>query len=74
MPPRSEKHANFRRLAEARTEKLLEGIRKLANLSSPNYEFEYAEVKKIFDTLQEGLEEAHGRFRRGLTQRRRFTL
>jgi hypothetical protein len=74
MPPRSEKHANFRRLAQARTERVLEELRKLANLSSPNYEFEDTEVEKIFDTIQDGLEEARGRFRRGLTKRRRFTL
>jgi hypothetical protein len=40
MPPRSEKHKNFRRLAQARTDMVLEALRKLANLSSPNYEFD----------------------------------
>ena len=45
-PTRSEKNANFRRLAQARTQRVLEVIlRKLANLSSPNYEFEDAEVE-----------------------------
>ena len=74
MPPRSEKHSNFRRLAQARTDRVLEELRKLANLSSPNYEFEDAEVEKIFMALEEGIEEARGRFRRGLTKRNRFTL
>jgi len=74
MPPRSEKHANFRRLAQARTENVLEALRKVANLSSPNYEFEDAEVEKIFSTIEQGVEEAGGRFRRGLSNRSRFTL
>jgi hypothetical protein len=74
MPPRSEKHANFRRLAQARTDSVLEALRKLANLSSPNYEFEDAEVEKIFGAIEQGVEEARGRFRRGLSNRSRFTL
>ncbi len=74
MPPRSEKHTNFRRLAQARTDRVLEELRKLANLSSPNYEFEDAEVEKIFTAIDEGVEEARGRFRRGLTKRSRFRL
>jgi hypothetical protein len=74
MPPRSEKHKNFRRLAQARTESVLEALRKLSNLSSPNYEFEDDEVDKIFTVLQEGVDEARGRFRRDLKNRNRFTL
>jgi hypothetical protein len=74
MSPRSEKHANFRRLAEARTERVLEDIRKVENLASPNYEFEEAEVEKIFDTIQERVETARDSFRRRLTKRARFTL
>ena len=73
MPPRSEKHANFRRLAQARTESVLDALRKIANLSSPNYEFEDAEVEKMFSAIEQGVEEARGRFRRGLTNRSRFT-
>jgi hypothetical protein len=67
MPPSSEKHANFRRLAQARTERLLRDLRKLENLSSPNYEYEDAEVEKIFDTIQERVEEARGSFGAGFT-------
>jgi hypothetical protein len=67
IPPRSEKHANFRRLAQARTERLLRDLRKLGNLSSPNYEYEDAEVEKIFDTIQERVEEARGSFGAGFT-------
>ncbi|HZK91141.1 MAG TPA: hypothetical protein VFC56_13425 [Stellaceae bacterium] len=74
MPPRNEKHANFRRLAPARTERVLEQLRKLANLSSPNYEFDDSEVEKVFAAIEEAVEEARGRFRRGLNKRSRFTL
>ena len=74
MPPRSEKHANFRRLAQARTDSVLEALRKVANLSSSNYEFEDSEVEKIFTAIEQGVEEARGRFRRGLNNRNRFTL
>ena len=58
MPPSSERHANFRRLAERRTERLLKELRILENLSSPNYEFEDLEVEKIFATIQERLDGA----------------
>jgi hypothetical protein len=74
MPPRSEKHENFRRLAEARTHQVLEALRKLSNLSSSNYEFEDFEVEKIFLAIEQGVEEARGRFRRDLHKRGRFTL
>jgi hypothetical protein len=53
---------------------VLEELRKLSNLSSANYEFEDAEVDKIFAAIEEGIDEARGRFRRGLTKRNRFTL
>jgi len=49
-------------------------VRKLSNLSSPNYEFEDAEVDKIFEAVEQAVEEARGRFRRGLNNRTRFTL
>lgn len=74
MPPRSEKHGNFRRLAQARTEATLEALRKLSNLSSPNYEYEDREVEAIFDAIQEGVEEARGKFRRKLSRRGTFSL
>jgi len=73
MPPRSAKYDNFRRLAVARTEVVLEALRKLSNLSSPNYEFDDAEVEKSFTTIEESVDEARGRFRR-LNNRKRFTL
>jgi len=58
----SEKHANFQRLAEARLSGMLEGLRKLANLSSSNYEFEEDEVHKLFNTIEERLADVRSRF------------
>jgi hypothetical protein len=74
MPVKSEKHANFRRLAQSRTGQVLEALRKLSNLSSPNYEFEDHEVEKIFSTIEDAVEEARGRFRRNLNKRQQFSL
>jgi hypothetical protein len=58
----SEKHANFQRLAESRLSGVLEGLRKLSNLSSSNYEFEEDEVHKLFNTIEERLADVRGRF------------
>jgi hypothetical protein len=74
LPVKSEKHDNFRRLAQGRTSQVLEALRKLSNLSSPNYEFEDSEVEKIFATIEDAVEEARGRFRRNLNKRRPFSL
>lgn len=74
MPPRSDKHANFRRLAQKRTDAVLDHLRKVANLASSNYEFEDSEVEKMFLTIEEGVDEARGRFRRSLNSRQRFAL
>jgi len=74
MPVKDEKHDNFRRIAERRTEAILEDLRKLSNLSSPNYEFDDDEVEKIFTTIRDGVDEARGRFRRGLNKRKAFRL
>lgn len=74
MPPRSEKHENFRRLAQARTERVLDDLRKLSNLSSSNYEFEESEVDKIFAAIDEAVQVARGRFGRGPNKPKSFRL
>jgi hypothetical protein len=73
MPPKSEKRANFQRLLPERSEKVLQAIQQLKNLSSPNYEYEEAEIEKTFDTIGGRLEEARAAFRRRLTKRSRLT-
>jgi hypothetical protein len=74
MSLRSKKHEKFGDLAPERLQGVLEAIHKLGNLSSPNYEFEEAEVEKMFDTIRERLEETRGRFWRRFTKRRRFSF
>lgn len=74
MAPR-DKRADFRRLAEARTRALLEAIRKLENLSNRgNYEYDEAQVDKIFDTLEEALRVARARFQKAASRRFEFRL
>jgi hypothetical protein len=66
LQPRSEKHANFQRLAAQRMEQIREAYRKFGNLSASNYEFTQSEVAKMFDTFRDCLEEAFARFQRRL--------
>lgn len=70
MAPKSKKQANFRRIAERRTERLLDDFRKLENLSSPNYEYTKAEAEKFLNTIHERFEET----RRVLLRRSRSEI
>jgi len=59
----SEKHEKFRRLAESRTNKALEAIGRIANLSNRSlYEWEEDEVKSIIKALKAEVNEVEGRF------------
>ncbi len=63
----------FRRLAEKRTNAVLERIRVLSNCANP-YAYEYSEedVRKIFSTIDKELKAARAKFDQ--SNRRRFTL
>jgi len=61
LPPKRE---NFRRLAAKRTLKTLDEIRKIGNLASSNYEYDHAEVEKIFSSLEVALQQTRGLFRK----------
>jgi len=53
----------FRRLAEGRTKQILDGIRKLANLSNDHaYTYTEQEINRIFRTVEENLDLARHRF------------
>jgi hypothetical protein len=57
------KHAKFRKLAEKRTNKALECIRLIGNLSNrQNYVYEEAEVRKIIKALRDAVSDAESRF------------
>lgn len=58
-----QKRENFVRLAEARTNKILEMIRLLGNLSNTsNYSYNAGDVDKIFNAIKNELEETKKKF------------
>lgn len=70
-----DKRGDFRRLAERRTLATLDGIRKIENLSNrANYEYDAAQVNRVFTTLREALDEAQGKFHKADPKRRDFRL
>lgn len=59
----SEKREKFRRLAESRTNKALEAISRVANLSNRSlYDWDEGEVKSIIKALRAEVAEVEGRF------------
>jgi hypothetical protein len=59
----SEKHQKFRELAEGRTNRALDSIRKIGNLSNRQlYEWDEGEVRKIVKVLKDAIGEIEGRF------------
>ena len=57
------KHTKFRELAEKRTNKALEAVRLIGNLSNrQTYIYEEAEVRKIVKALRDALSEVEARF------------
>ena len=67
------KHERFRRLAQARTERSLREIRKIANLASPSrYEYSAGEAREIVAALKAEVAAVETAFKR--PGERRFTL
>ncbi len=59
----SEKRRKFRTLAEKRTNKALEAIGRIANLSNRQiYQYEEAEVRKIVKVLRDAVSAVEDRF------------
>jgi hypothetical protein len=59
----STKHQKFRDLAESRTNKALEAIGRIGNLSNRSiYEWDEAEVRKVTKALKYAVSEVEGRF------------
>jgi hypothetical protein len=62
-PSRSEKREKFRELAESRTNRAIESVLRIGNLSNRQiYEWEEAEVKKIVRALREAVNSVESRF------------
>lgn len=58
-----EKRAKFREIAEGRTNKALDAIARIGNLSNRSlYEWEDVELKKVLKALREAVSEVEARF------------
>lgn len=63
MPNNNSKVDNFVRLAEARTNKIIDMIGLLGNLSNKsNYTYTDEQVESIFNSIQQALNESKQRF------------
>ena len=57
------KHVKFRELAESRTNKAIEAIARIGNLSNRQvYEYDEAEVRKIVKALRDAVSKVEARF------------
>jgi hypothetical protein len=62
-PNQSEKRQKFRKLAESRTNRAIEAILRIGNLSNRQiYEWDDAEVKKVIRALREAVTSVESRF------------
>lgn len=70
------KKQNFKRLAEARTEKVLQTLDLIGNLSNKSfYEYTDEEVEKIFNAISMSVEQNKNKFNKNnKKEKRRFTL
>lgn len=69
------KKENFKRIAENRTNKIIELISKLQNLMNPSfYEYTEEEIDSIFDAIQLELDRQKDAFKSSMSRKRRFKL
>lgn len=70
-----EKREKFKRLAESRTNKVIDMLGLIGNLSNQsNYEYTAKDVNKIFSSIEKALDAQRERFNSNLSKRRRFKL
>lgn len=63
MPKNDKKAENFKRLAEARTNKIINMIDLLGNLSNKsNYSYTEEQINYIFDSIETSLKESKMKF------------
>ena len=76
MPDKKLKEQNFIRLAESRTNKIIDMIGLLENLSNKtNYAYTDEQVEKIFSSIEAALAEAKEKFKDDpVPKKRRFRL
>ena len=69
------KRERFVRLAEARTNRILDDLRLLGNCSSKsNYQYTDDDVRKIFNAIEKEVKQAKARFQGGDSKEERFRL
>lgn len=69
------KRDNFKRIAENRTNKIIELISKLQNLMNPSfYEYTEEEVDSIFNAIQEELDRQKESFKKNINRKKKFKL
>lgn len=74
MATSEEKRERFKRVAENRTNRIIESIRLLGNCSNrSNYEYSEEDIKKIFNAIDNELKETKQKYQ-AKTQNRKFEL
>lgn len=69
------KRDNFKRIAENRTNKIIELISKLQNLMNPSfYEYTEEEIDSIFNAIQEELDRQKESFKKNINRKKKFKL
>jgi hypothetical protein len=69
VPPMETKAQKFQRLANLRTNLILDDLRKIGSLSNKyHYEYSEEEINRIFDTIESAVIDAKSRFQ-GQTKR-----
>ena len=69
------KRENFKRIAENRTNKIIELISKLQNLMNPSfYEYTEEEIDSIFNVIQEELDRQKESFKKNINRKKKFKL
>ena len=70
-----DKKGNFKRIAEARTNKIIDMIRLLGNCSNTaTYEYTDEDVKKIFSALESELKTCKSKYQDNSNKESKFTL
>ena len=67
----SKSRANFVRLAENRTTKILKNLDLLSNLSNKtNYTYDEDDIKKIISSINKSIKECENKFQQGLSTKK----
>ena len=71
----SDKRENFKRLAESRTNKIIDMLNLLGNLSNTSYyEYDMKEVNTIFNAIKNELDIQRKRFDEKKSRKKKFRL